>query len=279
MASALMVLASCGRKVEYEHMTFATFDASSYSFDENVQEYKIPVSIVNPNGAEVSLSVRTEDGKAQEGVDYEILYPVSGVLTFAAGETEQEIVLGVTDFPGKLTGSKDFTIVIESATEGFNVGGCNSTKIRIMDLDHPLKAFIGTWAVQAVGAVDGSKYSWEVSIEGDESDYTTLQVNDLCPLSAQYLGLRSSDGYNVVEAKTAAANTQIVVAADSYIGPYDDTADMSVYGIDNSGQYLDDLYIVLQSDGTLKIETGWLEWVSLGGYMEMFLPGTVFVKK
>ena len=117
-------------------MTFATFDASSYSFDEDVQEFRIPVKIVNPNGMEISLSVATNDGKAEEGVDYEIIYPVSGVLAFASGETEQDIVIGITEFPGKLTGSKDFTVEISSVTEGISVGGCNTVKMKIMDLDH-----------------------------------------------------------------------------------------------------------------------------------------------
>lgn len=279
MAAVMVLASSCGRKVDFEHMTFATFDAASYAFDEDVQEFRIPVSIVNPNGAEITLSVETVDGKAEEGVDYEVLYPVSGVLTFAAGETEQEIVLGITEFPGKLTGSKDFTIEISSVTEGINVGGCNTVKMRIMDLDHPLKAFIGTWNAQAQSAIDGSNYSWNVTIEGDESDYTTLLVYDLCPVSAQYLGLTSAQGYNVVEAKSNPAKNQLVIAGDSYIGPYDASADMSVYGMDAAGQYLDDLHIDLQEDGSLVIKTGWLEWVSLGGYMEMYAPGTVFVKK
>lgn len=278
-AMIMMLASSCGRKVEFEHMTFATFDASSYSFDENVQEFRIPVKIVNPNGMEISLSVTTNDGKAEEGVDYEIIYPVSGVLAFASGETEQDIVIGITEFPGKLTGSKDFTVEISSVTEGISVGGCNTVKMKIMDLDHPLKAFIGKWTAQAGSAIDGSSYTWDVFIEGDESDYTTLVISDLCPVSAKFLGLTSEMGYNIVEAKAVDGNQKIKVAGNSYIGPYDDTASMSVYGMDATGQYLDDLYISLDGKGGLVIENGWLEWVSLGGYMEMFAPGTVFVKK
>ena len=57
-AAVLVVFASsCNRKVEFEHNTFATLMASSYSFDEDVQEVVVPVSIYNPNGKEVQVSV------------------------------------------------------------------------------------------------------------------------------------------------------------------------------------------------------------------------------
>lgn len=213
--AVVMAFASCSRKVEFEHMTFATFDATSYSFNEDVEEFRVPVTIVNRTSGEVAVSVKTIDGKAEEGVDYEVISPVSGVLTFAPGETTQDIVIGINYDP-TLTGTKDFSLSIASATEGFIVGGCNTAKLRIKDDNHPLKAFIGEWTANATGYSE-INYSWAMIIEGDESDptWSNLLVYDLDPLAC-YFGYTSEKGYNVVDAKSNAAKNQLTIAQDSY---------------------------------------------------------------
>lgn len=212
-----IAFASCSRKVEYEYITYATLDAASYSFDEDVQKISIPVLIENASNAEFAVSFKTIDGKAVEGTDYEIISPASGLLTFAAGDTKQEIVIGINK-DDALTGTKDFSIQISSATEGLAVSGCNTAKLRIKDLNHPLKVFIGEWAASATG-LSGLKYSWSIIVEGDESDptYENLLVYDLDPFTSSYLGLNSENGYNIVDAKANAAKTQIIIADDSYL--------------------------------------------------------------
>ena len=79
-ALLLLVASSCGRKVTYEYSTYATLESSSYSFDEDVEEVTIPVTIYNPTGLEVQLAVSTIEGKAEEDKDFEIISPISGVL-------------------------------------------------------------------------------------------------------------------------------------------------------------------------------------------------------
>lgn len=289
MAAAMLVISSCGRKVEFEHMTFATLDATSYSFDEDVQEFRIPVTIVNPNGKEVSVSVSTTDGKAEEGVDYEVLYPVSGVLTFAAGETEQEIVLGITEFPGKLTGSKDFSLTISSVTEGFQVGGCNTVKLKIKDLDHPLKMFIGEWSASKTG-YNGIKYSWTMTVEGDESDptYSNLFVYDLDPFTSSYLGYSSEKGYNKVDATANPAKTQLIVAYDSYLATDDEGllepgCVFSIAGLDaptyEQARAYDDVKMNLSEDGTTLTIVNAIGCLGNGVLYEIIDGPLVFTKK
>ena len=283
-AAVLVVFASsCNRKVEFEHNTFATLMASSYSFDEDVQEVVVPVSIYNPNGKEVQVSVMTEDGKAEEGVDYEILYPVSGVLTFAAGEDTQEIVIGITEFPGKLTGSKDFSLTIASATEGFMVGNCSTAKLTIKDLDHPLKAFIGEWEATTVGYV-GINYTWTMTIDGDESDptYQNLIMSDFEPMCASYYKLTSADGYNIIDVTANTSKTRIIVPRDSYVATLEGEV-LSISGVnaptlEEASNYTD-IYLDLSTDGnTLSIQNAWGVMGS-EGFWDVIPGGLVFTKK
>lgn len=288
IVAAVIALASCSRKVEYVHMTFATFDSASYTFNEDVEQIKVPVSIVNPNGAEVSVSVKTIDGKAKEGTDYEILSPVSGVLSFAAGETEQEIVIGI-NYDSNRTGTKDFTLSIVSATEGFQVGGCNSTKLRIKDDNHPLKMFIGEWSASATG-YSGLSYSWSMIVEADESDptWSNLLVYDVDPFTG-YFGYTSENGYNIVDAKSNATKDQLIVAYDSYIATDEEglIADPGVvYSItaldaptlDQAKNYSDLKFDLSEDGNTLTIETA-IGTLGNGTLYEVIDGPIVFSKK
>ena len=287
-----VLVASCGRKVDYEYICYATFESSLYSFDEDAGEVTIPVTIYNPSGKEVSVSVKTTNGrKGKETVDFNILSPMSGVLTFGPGETVQDIVVEVIDFPKQLTGTKDFYLELSSATEGFSVGGVNKTTVKIKDLDHPLKKFIGVWSASTKGTTQGYTYTWDIVIEGDQADdpdWSIVNIYDLDPFAANYLGLSSSVGYNEVEAKGDNLDnpTKLTIADDSYIGPYSiDGADcvITLRGLDSPdislAQYYTDMTIELNSDGTLTIPNAWCTYVSLGGYFETFPGGIVLTKK
>lgn len=280
VALLLLVASSCGRKVTYEYLAYATLESSSYSFDEDVEEVTIPVTIYNPTGAEVQLSVSTVDGKAKEDEDYEIISPMSGVLTFASGETTQEIVLGIIEHEGELTGSKDFTLSIASVTEGFDVGNVNTARLTIKDLDHPLKEFIGVWTASATGAT-GRNYTWDMTIEGDESDptYENLLVSNICPLSSTVYGLTPDKGYNIVDASVNAAHTQMTIENDQFIGSIDGE-DLMITGIEISpeGYYLaDGVTFSMSPDKTKMVATA---YGTIGsGLHEVYPFGIVFTKK
>ena len=265
------------------HLAYATLESSSYSFDEDVQEVTIPVTIYNPTGAEVQLSVNTVDGKAKEDVDFEIISPISGVLTFSSGETTQNIVIGIIEHEGVLTGSKDFTLSIASVTEGFDVGNVNTTKLTIKDLDHPLKEFIGVWSASVTG-YSGTKYSWDITVEGDDTDptYSNLLVSNLCPFSMQYYNLTAANGFNIYDASVNAAKTQMVVEMDQYIGSADGE-DLLITGInapmlDMATAYANIVFVMSGDKQKMAVPNGYGP-VGAEGFWEVYPGGIVFTKK
>ena len=285
MAVALLALlaSSCGRKVTYEYVTYATLEATAYSFDEDVQEVSIPVKIYNPSETEIRLSVTTTEGKALENEDFEIIYPVNGVLAFAPGETEQEIVIGIIEHPGKLTGSKDFSLAIASVTEGLDVGNVNTARLTIKDLDHPLKEFIGVWSASVTGYT-GTKYSWDITVEGDESDptYEKLLVSNLDPLSIQYYGLTAENGYNIFDATVDATKTVMTVEMDQFIGSADGE-DLLISGVNSPSletatSYADIKFILSADKRKLTVQNAYGP-VGSQGFWEIYPGPTVFTKK
>lgn len=142
---ALLLAASCNRKVEYQFESYATLYNSSYAVAENVGELRIPVLVNNTNGADVQISVKVNEGKALDGVDYEVVSPANGLLSFT-GETDSlDVVIKIIAFEGEFTGAKDFSVNITSATDGLSVGTINSANVIIQDLDHPLSMLAGQW--------------------------------------------------------------------------------------------------------------------------------------
>lgn len=279
----MLFVSSCGRKIEFEHMSFATLLTNAYSVDENVGEMKVPVTIYNPTGKEVQVSVLASDGKAKVGTDFEVVSPMSGILTFAPGEETQEITIEIKEHAGELTGTKDFTLAIASATEGFQVGNCNTAQITIKDLDHPLKDFIGVWTGSTTG-YSGYSYTWDITVDGDEADptYSVLIVTNLCPYTSLYGGLTPALGYNIYEATANKEKTQMIVANDQYIGSIDGD-DLSLMGVDapllEQAQYYTDIVFELSKDKKSLVVPNAYGPASSQGLWEVYPGGIVFTKK
>ena len=145
-AVTLLLAASCNRKVEYQYEKYATLYHSSFSVAENSGELRIPVLVNNTKGADVQVSVKIAEGTAEEGVDYEVVSPANGILSFSGDTDSLDVVINLlTPALGEFTGAKNFTVSIASATEGVGVGLISSANVLIDDIDHPLAAFIGKW--------------------------------------------------------------------------------------------------------------------------------------
>ena len=279
----LVLASSCGRKIEFEHISFATLQTGSYSFNENDGEVVIPVTIYNPMSTDMQITVKVIDGKAKEGVDFEMISPMSGILTFAPGEETQEVTIEIKEHAGELTGTKDFTLVIASATEGFQVGNINTAQIKIKDLDHPLKDFIGVWTGSTTG-YSGYNYTWDITVEGNEDDptYSTLVVSNLCPYTSIYGGLTPSVGYNIYQATANPEKTQMIVENDQYIGTLDGEV-LTLAGVDaptlEAAQYYSDIVFHLSTDKkTLTVPNAYGP-VGSQGFWEIYPGPIVFAKK
>lgn len=278
-ALALMLTASCNRMVEFEHETFATLESVTFSVDETVGKVVVPVSIYNPTGAEVQISVKAIDGKAEEGTDYEIVSPSSGLLTFAADETVKNIEVEIVAFEGEFTGAKDFQLKIESLTEGISVGVFNTASFTIKDLDHPLAMFIGEWTGSIVSYFDGDAeipITFTVKANDDDNTFSSLIIENLDPSMAA-AGGTAANGYNIYVATVNADKTQMIIANGQPTGlPGYNLVGFDSTHINTAGGYQD--IVMNLSDGKLTIPNGWGTTDGTGYWYGIYAGPTVLTK-
>ncbi len=157
---------------------FVTFDAVSFSVNETAGKVSIPVSVYNPTGGEVQVTVTGIDGDGDKGAviekDYEITSPALGVLTFSGSDETQNIEVALKH-DNALTGTKSFKIRIQSVTAGINVGGFNVATVKILDAEHPLAPMIGEWTGTLRG-LTGTDYETTINIEAVDDDDTFTKL-------------------------------------------------------------------------------------------------------
>ena len=272
----LVLSASCNRKMEFQHETFATFDAVSFGVDETVGQVKVPVSIYNPTGSEIQITLKAVDGKAVEGVDYEVVSPTSGILTFSGDQTTQEITVNITDYSGEFTGAKDFKLVIESATAGVSVGNYNTASFNIKDLDHPLSKFIGTWEGTMAGMFQSAAWPTSFIVAADENDdtFTKLILDD--GINPYFIAA----GIKGATFQAEVSGDQIIVYAEQPMG----YSDVVVLGFDaadpNEASAYDHLRFQYNEDGTLTQLNAYGAYTpGAGGFYEIYMGGPVFTRK
>lgn len=276
-AVCTLLAASCGRKVEYHFDSYATMYSSACTVAETVGEIKVPVLIKNATGAEVQVSVKVTEGTAEEGVDYEVISPASGLLTFS-GETDSlAVVIKINGFEGEFTGTKNFTVNIASATEGLPVGLFAQTKVTIDDLDHPLAAFIGQWK----GELAGYFGNWPAG-------ETTINVK-ADPNGDPFKDLIFDGGINPYFLAAIGANPDFsakvngnvaTVLAEQPCG-YSDVVTLGFNAADpGAADSYDDIHFELQEDGTLKLLNAYGAYTPAGGgFYEIYLGNVVFTKQ
>lgn len=279
-AMALVLSASCNRNLEFQHETFATFDAVTFSVDETVGRVSVPVSIYNPTGSEIQVTVKAVDGKGVSGVDYDIVSPASGILTFSGDVTSQNIEVEITDFSGEFTGSKDFSIEIASATAGVTVGNLNTARFTIKDLDHPLAAFIGDWTgAPLVDYFYGDQYTLNLTIIANDDDptFSSVYVQNIDPYFAS-AGFNSNNGCNTFLAVANAERTQLKLESGQPIG-YKTCQLLGFDGpdLDTAGttQYM---LFDLNADGTLTIPNAFGVYNAGEGWYSAYLGGLTLSK-
>ena len=277
-AFALLSMASCNRKVEYQFDTYATLYHSSFTVKEDAGEYSIPVLIQNAKGGDLQVAVNIAEGKAVEGVDYEVISPVNGILSFS-GETDSlAVVVKIFDtFVGEFTGTKDFTVSISPATEGLTMGTISSARVMIDDLDHPLNAWIGSWTGEMTGFFGNwpkAATTFTVSADPDGDPFSDLIVSGgINPYFVAAAGANPDFSAKVVD-------NQLVVAADQPCG-YSDVILRGFNAPDPSAaDSYDHARFEMQEDGTLVQANAFGAYTpSGGGFYEIYLGGAVFTKE
>lgn len=275
-AVALLSIASCNRKVEYQFDTYATLYRSTFSVSEDAGELSIPVLLKNKSG-DAQISVKVTDGSAEDGIDYEVISPANGILSFSGDTDSLDIVIKVlTPELGQFTGSKDFSVSLSSATAGVTVGAFSNAVVTIDDVDHPLAAILGEYT--ATGQMASGGTSWTVKIDKHD-DLTKVKIIGFADFGETLVGnineaqtvitlpfgqIYTASGYNVAFVGWAAGGYYLpsgnLILTKTETGweqscDADDSEMIWGYGalaLDNSGSPL-----------------GWLDYV---------LPGTVLTK-
>jgi uncharacterized delta-60 repeat protein len=103
--------------------------SASYSVDESGGTAMITATKTGPD-LPASVQYTTNNGTATAGSDYSA---VSGVLSFAAGETTKNIVIPIAD-DSAVEGNETFSVTL-SAPSGANLGSPSSATITIVDND------------------------------------------------------------------------------------------------------------------------------------------------
>jgi hypothetical protein len=276
-AVTLLLAASCNRKVDYQFEKYATLYHSSFTVAENAGELRIPVLVKNTKGADVQVSVKIAEGTAVEGVDYEVVSPANGVLSFSGDTDSLDVVINLlTPALGEFTGAKNFNVSVASATEGVGVGLISNAKVTIDDIDHPLAAWIGSWT----GEIEGFFGNWPKGA-------TTFTVS-ADPEGDPFSDLIVSGGINPYFVAAAGANpdfsakvdgNQLIIYAEQPCG-YSDVVLLGFDAADpNAASAYDHARFQLQEDGTLVVLTAYGAYTpSGGGFYEIYLGGAVFTK-
>ena len=259
-ASAFLLAISCNRKLDYSFDSYVTLFNTSYAVNETVGELKVPVLLNNPNGSEVQVSVKLNEGKAEEGVDYELISPANGILTFS-GETDSlDIVISIKSFEGEFTGSKDFTIVLASLSENTAMGAFSQANVNINDLDHPMAAFIGSWSGSTTEEFSGSSVTMMFDIDTDPDkpeEFDRLIITAYDPKVVPGLKVKleatatlNDDGTGkIVIPNGQSMGMDLNVGPGVYMG-----VDAPSYGAANN---YSDIVMILNADGTMTVPNGY----------------------
>ena len=241
IAAALLLIASvsCSRKAEYTSIPFVYFPNSSMSVYEDAGIIEIPVKAVSD--VAFTLTFETTDGEkidqstgikvpnGKKGVDYDIEDNEAAIIRFNAGESIKSIKVRIVDFPGVLTGNKDFTIKMVSSGNEVCKGGFSYCKVTIIDNDHPLKSILGEYA-----ATDAEGTTWTLTLAADPNNWYTTFIDGIVPTFAGDwvgLGLRHYVPATVAENLSKISVNLGYKLADQYGGH-----DISIWGYD--GQYI-----------------------------------------
>jgi hypothetical protein len=213
-----------------------------------------------------------------EGVDYEVVSPANGILSFSGDTDSLDVVINLlTPALGEFTGAKNFNVSVASATEGVGVGLISNANVTIDDIDHPLAAFIGSWTGEMVGMFGNwPKGPSTITVTADPNGdpFTDLIFDGgINPYFLAAVGA-NPDFSAVVNGNVA------TVLADQPCG-YSDVVTLGFNAPDpNSADSYDDIHFELQEDGTLKLLNAYGAYTpGGGGFYEIYLGDVVFTKQ
>ncbi len=283
VAALILLSASCNRKVEFEHEPFVTLQNKTFNVYEDDGTIRIPVKMMNPTGKDVQITVAGISGEGKNGAvldtDFTVTTPAAGVLTF---KDSTDIVIDITPFIGELTGTKKFTVQIDGV-DGVTMGAVNTATVNILDRDHPLKDFIGTWTgkVKTMAYNGSPEYDMTFNVMPDETDPTYKTLLFDAGIDPFFLNLGYKDAVYKAKAKGTQVGEETVYKEVAIIGGQPNGyQDVVLVGF-NDDQSDSDIHYVLNDDGTLSLTSEYGAYTpSGGGSIEVYgIGGATFTKK
>lgn len=157
-------------------------DFNSSSVRENsTSPLRIPITYSGlPGGGDITISLEvdnsTASNPAQQGVDFTLS---STSITFSGGYGTQFVEVIPVD-NGVYEGNKTFVLSIV-APEGMKTNTNNSIVVSLIDDEHPLAKWIGTYSVDAKSYGDPGNWdeAWTVNTAPDPEDDTKLLMTGI----------------------------------------------------------------------------------------------------
>ncbi|MBQ9722202.1 MAG: hypothetical protein IJV84_01630 [Bacteroidales bacterium] len=193
-AAALAVAFSCSDLNDYpafeDSKSFAAFDVTSVSVDENAGTVSIPVTIASIDPKQVALAYNTADGTAKKDVNFK-LADESAVLAFDGKTRSMEIVINIVDLAGEYTGDLNFTVSLVKPGN-LDLGANSTCTVKINDLDHPLASILGGYTAAGKENWDGD-LTWDVVFEKDPADVSVVWISNFVNFGTEVYGNVSED--------------------------------------------------------------------------------------
>ena len=282
-ACALMTAFSCSKLNEtpvFEaSKSFAAFDVTSVSVDENAGSVSIPVTIASVDPVQVAVAYTTTDDSAKAGVNFN-LNDASAVLAFDGETRTMNVVIDIVDLAGEYTGDLSFTVSLVKPGD-LDLGANSTCKVKINDLDHPLASILGSYTASAFNYFDGATTEWGVTFEKDPSDITVVWI----------LGITESTAADAVYGNVTTdeeGNFASITVPFGQSIEWNASYTATLVGFKDGGYYAPEGNIVFE-----KTETGWVstdpEWGwgwlavskstgAIAGWAEAYMPGGTFTK-
>ena len=168
-ALAVLTLASCTKKMEYNRVPWAGFDSKSFGVAENVGTVSVDLSAYNIT--EASTVTVTASGTAKAGENFKFVGNESGVFNFSQSGT-QALQIEIINHPYETNGTLKLVLNINSVSDGMEIGANNTVTITISDFVPVDWVFLeGEWAAQDYngGQPDGGKYGVVITKVDDKN--------------------------------------------------------------------------------------------------------------
>ncbi len=150
------------------------FSATTYTVAEDAGAVTITIQRWGDTGTVVSVDYATTNGTATAGLKYTA---VSGTLSFAAGQTNQTLVVPILN-EAFVEGTKTFRVLLSNPMGGAVLGTRASTTVSISDNDRALRLELGAYSVKE----DAREVTIRV-IRGDDGNF---------PVSVDYAAIEGT---------------------------------------------------------------------------------------